>query len=66
MFAETDDDGHVFASVRDDGSGFDPAPATGGHGLTESIDGRLTSIGGRAEVHSTPGSGTEVRLWTEA
>ncbi len=63
VFAETDDDGQVFASVRDDGTGFDPAAVTG-HGLTESIGGRLESIGGRAEVHSTPGGGTEVRLWT--
>ena len=64
VFAETDDDGQVFASVRDDGTGFDPAAVTG-HGLSESIGGRLESIGGRAEVHSTPGGGTEVRLWTK-
>jgi signal transduction histidine kinase len=63
VFAETDDDGHVFASVRDDGTGFEPQAVTG-HGLSESIGGRLASIGGRAEVHSTPGGGTEVRLWT--
>ena len=28
VFAETDDDGQVFATVRDDGVGFDPAAAT--------------------------------------
>ena len=66
VFAETDDDGQVFASVRDDGTGFDPAAATRGHGLSESIDGRMASIGGRSEVRSTAGGGTEVRLWTGA
>ena len=35
-----------------------------GHGLAESITARMDSIGGRAEVHSTPGAGTEVRLWS--
>ena len=66
VFAETDDDGQVFASVRDDGTGFDSAAATRGHGLSESINGRMASIGGRSEVRSTPGGGTEVRLWTGA
>jgi signal transduction histidine kinase len=64
VFAETDDDGQVFASVRDDGTGFDPAAATHGHGLSESIVGRLASIGGRSDVLSTVGGGTEVRVWT--
>ena len=64
VFAETDDAGQVFASVRDDGAGFDVDAPVRGHGLSESIDGRLVSMGGHAEVHSTPGRGTEVRLWS--
>ena len=66
VFAETDDDGHVFATVRDDGVGFDPTVPTGGHGLTESIGARIAAIGGRVELHSVPASGTEVRMWTRA
>lgn len=64
VFAETDDAGEVFVTVRDDGIGFDPAIATDGHGLAESIAARMDSIGGRAEVRSTTGVGTEVRLWS--
>lgn len=66
VFGETDDHGDVFVTVRDDGVGFDPDAATAGHGLTESIAARMTSIGGRVEVRSTPGAGTEVRLWSSA
>jgi signal transduction histidine kinase len=54
-------------SVADDGKGFSPAPASsspptrGGHGLAN-IRNRLAQIGGLAEVSSTPGRGTQVRL----
>lgn len=64
VFAETDDDGHVFASVADDGVGFDPSATRPSHGVDESIIARIESIGGRAEIRSTPGGGTEVCLWT--
>ena len=63
IFAETDDDGEVFCSVRDDGRGFDPASAVG-FGIARSIVERMREVGGRAEVVSRPGEGTEVRLWT--
>ena len=65
VFAETDDDGQVFASVRDDGTGFDPAAATRGHGLSESIAGRH-GVDRRAvpRCAARAGGGTEVRLWT--
>jgi signal transduction histidine kinase len=64
VFVETDDDGHVFASIRDDGCGFNPGDDRSGHGLDESIVGRLRDLGGRAEIVSAAGDGTEVRLWS--
>ncbi len=63
VFVEVDDDGVVFASVRDDGLGFDPAVARG-DGIRGSIEGRVRDIGGRVAIVSTPGSGTEVQLWS--
>jgi signal transduction histidine kinase len=66
VFAETDDDGQVFASVADDGVGFDPSAARSSHGVDQSIIARIESIGGRAEIRSTPGGGSEVCLWTSA
>lgn len=56
-------DGEVFCSVKDDGSGFDPASTTEGVGLRSSIRGRITELGGRVEVASSPQGSTEVRLW---
>lgn len=64
VYAEADDDGAVFASVRDDGVGCDPGAArAAGRGIVRSIDERLALVGGRAELVSAPGEGTEVRLW---
>lgn len=49
--------------VRDRGTGFDPdAVAADRHGVRDSIVERMRRHGGSAEVRSTPGSGTEVRL----
>lgn len=49
--------------VRDRGTGFDPdAVDPDRRGLTESIRGRLARAGGRAEVRSSTGEGTEVEL----
>ncbi len=64
VFVETDDDGQVFASVRDDGMGFDTARTGHGEGLDGSIRARMSDVGGRSEVISTLGGGTEIRLWT--
>jgi signal transduction histidine kinase len=48
--------------VDDDGRGFDPARATGaGQGL-RNLRERAEGLGGRAEIHSTPGQGTRVRV----
>jgi signal transduction histidine kinase len=64
VYAEpSDDDGTVFCSVRDDGCGFEFEPALVGEGLRRSIHGRIDDAGGRVEVESKRGRGTEVRLW---
>jgi signal transduction histidine kinase len=53
----------VTAFVRDRGKGFDlDAVEPGRLGVRESIVGRMARVGGRAEVHSRPGEGTEVML----
>jgi signal transduction histidine kinase len=56
-------EGGVFCSVKDDGHGFDPATTDERIGLSRSIKGRISEQGGRVEISSSPGSGTEVRLW---
>lgn len=64
VFAEQDDDGRLFVAVRDDGRGFDPAAVPADRrGLAGSVVGRVADAGGRAEVVSAPGRGTEVRIW---
>jgi len=53
----------VTAFVRDRGTGFDlDAVEPGRVGVRESILGRMARHGGRAEVHTQPGDGTEVVL----
>lgn len=63
VYAEEDDQGALFCSVKDDGRGFDVAATPEGVGLSRSIKGRVAEAGGRVEVHAVPGEGTEVRLW---
>jgi signal transduction histidine kinase len=63
VFLEPDDRGHVFCSVKDDGSGFDETTTVPGVGISRSIVQRMADAGGRAEVRSHPGQGTEVCLW---
>jgi signal transduction histidine kinase len=63
VFVETDERGQVFATVGDDGRGFDPDERRTSHGLDESVIGRIESIGGRVEIDSSP-SGTEIRMWS--
>jgi signal transduction histidine kinase len=49
--------------VRDRGRGFDRTQvAPDRRGIAESIEGRMARHGGRANVTSTPGEGTEVEL----
>ena len=63
VYVEPDARGGLFCSVKDDGSGFDPAKTPEGVGLSQSIRGRVAEVGGEVEVRSAPGSGTEVCLW---
>jgi signal transduction histidine kinase len=63
-----DDPEAVTVTVRDDGAGFGPdrlaeAAASGRLGVAQSITGRIRDLGGRAEIWSGPGRGTEVELW---
>ena len=63
VFVEADEAGHVFCSVKDDGEGFDESTTVPGIGISRSIIERMQDAGGRAEVRSHPGQGTEVCLW---
>lgn len=53
----------VFCAVKDDGVGFDERDVTVGTGLKRSIRERMSAVGGRCDVISEPGRGTEVKLW---
>lgn len=62
VFVEHDPDDGLFCSVKDDGSGFDPAERSEGIGITRSIRGRIDEVGGSVEVDGRPGRGTEIRI----
>jgi signal transduction histidine kinase len=51
--------GHLSFVVSDDGRGFDPAASRYGTGL-QGIADRMDAIGGRLEIRSSPGAGTDV------
>jgi signal transduction histidine kinase/phage shock protein PspC (stress-responsive transcriptional regulator) len=62
VYAEVGADS-IEAFVRDRGRGFDRAATVADrHGIAQSIEARIDRIGGSAEIDSTPGEGTEVRL----
>ncbi|MBS43323.1 MAG: ATPase [Nocardioides sp.] len=62
VYAEVDER-TVEVFVRDRGAGFDlDAVPADRHGVRHSILDRMTRHGGRAEVRTSPGGGTEVRL----
>jgi len=56
-------DGGIKVTIRDHGKGFSPDQVDRGFGLTQSVQGRLDDVDGRAEVWSEPGRGTRVTLW---
>ncbi|WP_228804789.1 ATP-binding protein [Nocardia higoensis] len=63
LFAEVEPH-QVSVFVRDRGDGFDPAAVSADRqGLAKSIRGRIERRGGRVEILSTPGRGTEVRIF---
>jgi signal transduction histidine kinase len=64
LFWDEDGDGGGggVLEIEDDGRGFDPAQATGaGQGL-RNLRERAEALEGRAEVDSTPGQGTRIRV----
>jgi signal transduction histidine kinase len=62
LYAEVEPE-QVSVFVRDRGVGFDPETVEPSrHGVRGSIIGRMERHGGRAEIISTTGEGTEVRL----
>jgi signal transduction histidine kinase len=54
-----EESGGLLFSVSDDGPGFDPAKARGGHGFVNMAD-RLGAIGGTVRWESQPGRGAQV------
>lgn len=58
---DRDTDGPVRLSVRDDGAGFDTTAPRDGYGLA-GLSRRVGDVGGRAEVTSSPDSGTRLRV----
>ena len=55
-------DSTAVLEVADDGRGFDPATDDGeGHGLLN-IRERVAALGGQAQIQSSPGSGTVLRI----
>ncbi|MEU6646467.1 ATP-binding protein [Saccharomonospora sp. NPDC046836] len=62
--ASCDEDGRLVVELSDQGAGFDTdLVAEHRRGLTGSIIGRMTAVGGATEIDSAPGRGTTVR-WT--
>jgi signal transduction histidine kinase len=62
LYAEVEDD-ELSVFVRDRGAGFDlDVVEDHRHGVRGSIVGRMQRHGGRADIRSAPGDGTEVRL----
>lgn len=59
--AVTRQDGHVELTVRDTGTGFDPAAPHAGSGLRHIRD-RVAELGGTVDVDSAPGHGAAVTV----
>jgi len=66
LYAEIEN-GNARVFIDDRGPGFDPkAIPNDRHGVRESIIGRMERYGGKAEIRSEPGDGTEVELTMRA
>ncbi len=63
VYIEPDDELGLMCSIRDDGVGFDVGGVDEGVGLGRSVRARIDDVGGRVEIESWIGTGTEVRLW---
>ena len=59
LLAVEEGEGEIRIAIRDDGEGFEPGAVTSGRGLTGMRE-RIELFGGRIEVDSKPGAGTEV------
>jgi signal transduction histidine kinase len=55
-------DSMVEMRIRDDGRGFDPSLRVRGHFGLLTMRERAEALGGRLELQSRPGSGTELRI----
>jgi signal transduction histidine kinase len=54
----------VTVFVRDRGTGFDPdTVSTDRHGLADSVRGRMERNGGKVNLRTSLGEGTEVQLY---
>ena len=65
IYAEPTDEDEgrtAFVSVKDDGDGFDPTATEERIGMSRSIRGRIIEHGGRVDVRSRPGRGTELQF----
>ncbi len=63
VYAEVEPD-QVTVFVRDRGTGFDPdTVSTDRHGLADSVRGRMDRNGGKVNLRTSPGEGTEVQLY---
>ena len=61
LYAEVRPEG-VQVNIRDRGRGFDPATTHTG-GMAHSIIGRVTEVGGTADIKTVPNKGTDVSLF---
>lgn len=58
------DGGVVSLTVQDNGKGFEPENVTKGSGL-DNIRARVSAYGGKMNIYSSPGSGTEISIEIE-
>jgi signal transduction histidine kinase len=60
--AVTCEHGLLVLTIEDNGRGFDPAQDSGSRNGLENMRQRMENIGGRFQLQSQPGKGTQVRL----